>query len=175
MAYALDDFCRECRDLIKSGASLTGILPQMSQRLAMLLENKAFIASAFRPEDDFSKKLLHHDRETDFYVLAHVHQGPKEGPPHSHGASWAIYGTAMGVTGMKEWRRVNPESEAHAVLQVAEHYELKKGQSRAYGPHMLHSTIHPAKAWVIRVTGTDLDQLPRYRFKKGRDQIIAAA
>ena len=108
-------------------------------------------------------------------MLAHVHQGPKEGPPHSHGASWAIYGTAMGVTGMKEWRRVNPEGEEAAELKMAEHYELRKGQSRGYGPHMIHSTIHPAKAWVIRVTGTNLDELPRYRFKKGRDRILETA
>lgn len=175
MAYTLDEFCRDCREALQSGKPLTEALPRISDQLARLLTNEAFVAATFKPEDDFSKKVLYHDRETDFYVMAHVHQGPKEGPPHSHGASWAIYGTAMGVTGMKEWQRVNPESEESAALRMAEHYELRKGQSRGYGPHRIHSTIHPAKAWVIRVTGTDLDQLPRYRFKKGRDRILEAA
>ena len=36
---------------------------------------------------------------------------------------------------------------------------------------MIHSTAHPEKAWVIRVTGTDLDKLPRYHFRK-QDRIL---
>jgi hypothetical protein len=37
---------------------------------------------------------------------------------------------------------------------------------------VLHSTAHPAKAWVIRVTGTDVDAIPRFRFKPERDRIV---
>ena len=49
------------------------------------------------------------------------------------------------------------------------------GQSRGYGPGMIHSTGHPSKAWVIRVTGTDLDHLPRYHFNRNRDKILETA
>jgi hypothetical protein len=38
---------------------------------------------------------------------------------------------------------------------------------------VIHSTEHEQKAWVIRVTGTDLDQLPRYRLRK-QDKILEA-
>lgn len=175
MPYALEDFVGDCRSSLKSGRPLEANLDEMAKSLAKLLVNRDFVAATFKPEDDFSKKVLFHDPELDFYVMAHVHQGPKEGPPHSHGASWAIYGTAMGVTGMKEWRRVNAESEPNAELTVAEHYDLGVGQSRGYAPHKIHSTIHPAKAWVVRVTGTDLDKLPRYRFNKNRDRIVQQA
>jgi hypothetical protein len=175
MPYTLENFCADCRTQLKSGKPLDVQLSAMAESLSRLLATPEFVASTFKPEDDFTKKELHHDPDLDYYVLAHVHQGPKEGPPHSHGASWAIYGTAMGVTGMKEWERSNPESEEAAVLRMAEHYELKQGQTRGYGPHRIHSTIHPAKAWVIRVTGTNLDALPRYRFNKKRDRIEAAA
>ena len=37
---------------------------------------------------------------------------------------------------------------------------------------MIHSTAHPEKAWVIRVTGTDLDAIPRFRFRPKTDKII---
>ena len=174
MPYQLADFCSECRSIIKSGQPLQAGLPVMAGHLARLLTNADFVAATFKPEDTFSKKPLFHDPDTDFHVMAHVHQGPKEGPPHSHGASWAIYGTAFGVTGMKEWRRINPATEPAAVLELAERYDLGVGQTRGYGPHLIHSTIHPAKAWVIRVTGTDLDVLPRYRFDKKRDRIAGA-
>lgn len=175
MATTLEEFCGFCRASLKSGIPLSEALPEMAEKLAGLLANPEFVSAAFKPDDDFSKKVLHHDQETGVYVLAHVHQGPKEGPPHSHGASWAIYGTALGVTGMKEWQRTNPETEEAVELRVASHYELRKGETRAYGPHAIHSTIHPGKAWVIRVTGSNLDVEPRYRFSKKRDRIVETA
>jgi hypothetical protein len=59
------------------------------------------------------------------------------------------------------------------VLAPVEHYALGPGQTRAYGPGVLHSTEHPQKAWVIRVTGTDVDAIPRFRFKPDRgDRIV---
>lgn len=175
MATTLEDFCGSCRASLKSGVPLAQALPAMAEHLGRLLANPDFVSGSFKPEDDFSKKVLHHDEETGFYVLAHVHQGPKEGPPHSHGASWAIYGTALGVTGMKEWQPTNPESDEAVELRMASHYDLGTGQTRAYGPHVIHSTIHPAKAWVIRVTGSNLDVVPRYRFSKKRDRIVESA
>ncbi len=175
MVYALDDFCRDTRAIVKSSQPLELGLSAVADRLAALLANETFVAQTFKPEDDFAKKQLFHDPETDFYVLAHVHQGPKEGAPHSHGSSWAVYGTAKGVTGMKEWRRTNREDEPAAVLQLVDQYELAAGQTRGYGPHRIHSTRHPGQAWVIRVTGTNLDNLPRYRFNKQRDSLVDAA
>jgi hypothetical protein len=75
---------------------------------------------------------------------------------------------------MSEYRRVNPESEENVVLEVADKYALRPGQTRAYGPGVIHSTAHPQKAWVIRVTGTDLDKLPRFRLRK-QDRVLEKA
>jgi hypothetical protein len=66
-------------------------------------------------------------------VLAHVQAGGKRGSPHSHGASWAVYGNARAFTDMTEWRRSNPESEAQAVLEPAARYRMGPGDTRAYG------------------------------------------
>ena len=107
-------------------------------------------------------------------MLAHVQEGGKVGKPHSHGASWAIYGTARGVTEMTEWRRVNPASEETVVLEKARQYALGPGQTQAYSSGLIHSTAHPQKAWVIRITGTDLDAIPRYRFRAKTDKIVEA-
>jgi len=115
---------------------------------------------------------LWHDPATDVYVLAHVQEGGKVGKPHSHGASWAIYGTARGVTEMTEWRRTNPASEDNVVLEKSRQYALGPGQTQAYSSGLIHSTAHPQKAWVIRITGTDLDAIPRYRFRAKTDKIV---
>jgi hypothetical protein len=77
----------------------------------------------------------------------------------------------MNLTEMTEYRRVNPESEENVVLAPASTYALRPGQTRAYGPNVIHATAHPQKAWVIRVTGTDLDKLPRYRLRK-QDRVL---
>jgi len=173
MAYTLDEFCRESSAILKSHP-LADALPQISERLARLLANPAFVAASFSDDLPPGRRVLHHDDETDFYVLAHVQEGKKAGKPHSHGASWAIYGNARAYTEMTEWRRTNPQSEGHAVLEAVSRYRLGPGETRAYGPGVIHSTAHPEKAWVIRVTGTDLDALPRYRFGK-HDRILEQA
>jgi hypothetical protein len=76
---------------------------------------------------------------------------------------------------MIEWRRTNPASEEAAILEPVCSYQLRPGETRAYGPHLIHSTAHPQGAWVIRMTGTDLDRLPRFRFNPQRDRMIQHA
>jgi hypothetical protein len=173
MAYNLDEFCAESRAVLK-GEPLSNALELIADRLSKLLSNPQFVADTFDDDMPPGRRMLHHDGETDFRVLAHVQEGKKAGKPHSHGSSWAIYGNARAHTEMTEWRRTNPEHEEHAVLEVARTYRLGPGETRAYGPGVIHSTAHPEKAWVIRVTGTDLDHLPRYRFGKN-DKILERA
>jgi predicted metal-dependent enzyme (double-stranded beta helix superfamily) len=170
MAYTLDQFCADSHAILKSNA-LADALPQVAERLSRLLNNEAFVAATFDESMPPGKRELHHDPELDFYVLAHVQEGGKTGKPHSHGTSWAIYGNAKNSTEMTEWRRTNPESDDHAELVAASRYSLNPGQTRAYGPGMIHSTGHPKPAWVIRVTGCDLDKMPRYHFGK-KDKIL---
>ena len=152
------------------------ILVEKEDGITWVIFNRPEKRNAMSPQMHFDMNdalsSLAHDPDTDVYVLAHVYEGPKKGSPHNHGASWAVYGTAKAVTNMTEWRRTNPESEEKAVLEPVEHYALGPGQTRAYGPGVLHSTEHPGKAWVIRVTGTDVDAIPRFRFKAERDRIV---
>jgi hypothetical protein len=173
MPYTLDQFCSESHAILKS-MPLADALPQMADRLSRLLCNPAFVAETFNEEMKPGKRELFHDPELDFYVLAHVQEGGKAGKPHSHGSSWAIYGNARNSTEMTEWRRANPDSEDHAELATASKYSLGPGQTHAYGPDVIHSTAHPKPAWVIRVTGCDLDKMPRYRFGK-KDRILETA
>jgi hypothetical protein len=61
------------------------------------------------------------------------------------------------------------------VLEKTTAYALGPGETKAYPSHVIHSTAHPKTAWVIRVTGTDLDAIPRYHFRPQRDKIVAPA
>jgi hypothetical protein len=173
MAYTLNEFCTDSRAILKA-QSLGDALPQIADRLSRLLANPAFVTGTFNDDMPPAKSVRHHDPELDFYVLAHVKEGGKKGKPHSHGSSWAVCGNAKNVTETTEWRRINPEGEDHTELAAASKYSLRPGQTKAYGPGVIHSTAHPEKAWVIRVTGTDLDNLPRYHFGK-QDKILKKA
>ncbi len=175
MAYDLDQFCADTRATLQSSDALPDKLMRISEKLKLLLANPAFVASAFADDAPPGQRLLYRDPATDFHVLAHVQRAGKGGLPHSHGASWAVYGSARGYTDMTEWRRVNPETDEQAVLEEESKYRLDQGNTHFYAPHVIHSTAHPEKAWVIRVTGTDLDQLPRFRFDPRRDKIVAHA
>ncbi len=175
ITYDLELFCAEARATLQSSDALEGKLARIAEKLAALLANPAFVASAFAGDPPSGQRLLYRDAATDFHVLAHVQRGGKSGLPHSHGTSWAVYGSARGFTDMTEWRRVNAESEPQAVLEEAAKYRLAEGRTYFYPPHVMHSTAHPEKAWVIRVTGTDLDQLPRFRFDPRKDKIVAHA
>src|SRR5262245_37415153 len=138
MACTLENFCADAHAILK-GKPLADALPPVAVRLSQLLLNPQFVTATFNDDMPPGKRALYHDPELDFYVLAHVQQGGKVGKPHSHGSSWAIYGNAKAVTDMTEWRRVNPASDEHYELTMSSQYGLGLGQTRAYGPGVIHS------------------------------------
>jgi hypothetical protein len=172
--YDLAQFSSDVCAIVKSDGQAG--LPRVAEKLQALLANPAFVAETFDDAMPPGKRVLFHDPDTDVYVLAHVHApSQRPGSPHTHGVSWAVYGNAKGATGMTIWRRVNPATDAHAELTVIDKYTLGEGQSRPYPTGAIHSTNQPEKAWVIRVTGTDLDVLERYRFNPKTDTMIEAS
>jgi hypothetical protein len=173
MTVTLEQFCDDMRAILKAKGQKG--LPEVADRLKPLLLDEAFVRATWDESMKPGKRVLFHDEETDAYVLAHVQEAGKGGHPHSHGASWAIYGNAKGFTDMTEWRRVNPESEDQAVLEQSDKYRLAPGLTKAYGAGVIHSTAHPERAWVIRITGGDLDQIPRFRFHPKKDRILEKA
>ena len=172
MSSAFDRFTESLVNTLKA-KGVAG-LSDIAEALRPLLRDADFAAIAF-PDTTTRKRVLFHDPCTDVHVLAHIHEAGKRGRPHSHGASWAVYGTMSGVTDMTEWRHTNSDDELHAVLEPVTLYRLGPGQSRAYPPYLIHSTAHPEAARVIRVTGTDLDRIPRYGFDPAHDKIVQPA
>jgi predicted metal-dependent enzyme (double-stranded beta helix superfamily) len=149
-------------------------LSQIARHLAELCADPVFVHETFDEDAPLGRRELHRDPTYDFRVLAHVQAPAKKGKPHDHGASWAVYGTAKGVTRMTDWRRVGDDPD-HVVLAPVRVYDLGVGEAHYSGPHVLHSTEHPEKAWVIRVTGTDLDAIPRYHFRSKSDRMLEQA
>jgi predicted metal-dependent enzyme (double-stranded beta helix superfamily) len=173
MAYELSDLISDCRRALAE-RPLDRALDEVSSALTKLVREPAFASEAFAADAPYGRRQLYHDSDYDFYVLAHVQEPGKKGKPHDHGESWAVYGNVTGVTRMTEWRRANDDPD-HVALQPVRGYDLCAGAASAFGPRVLHSTEHHEKALVIRVTGTDLDAIPRYHFRTKSDQLLEQA
>jgi predicted metal-dependent enzyme (double-stranded beta helix superfamily) len=164
MAYTLQQFCADTKNALKSlpGADARAAV---ADKLKGLLTDRDFIAANFSDQTQEGQRVIYADPELGFNVLVHHQRPGRRGQPHDHGGSWAIYGVARGHTVMTEWRRRDDGGKpGYAELEEAKTYRLEAGQSAAYGPHVIHNTHHPEGAWVVRVTGCDLDQIRRTRF-----------
>jgi predicted metal-dependent enzyme (double-stranded beta helix superfamily) len=171
MGYTLAEFCADARRILRAEAG-DAARAQVAARLASLLVDRRFVSEHFDPQIEAGQRTLHRDAEAGFHVLAHHQRPGRQGAPHDHGASWAIYGVARGYTVMTEWRRLDDGKRAgHARIEPAGSYRLDVGDTAAYGPHVIHNTHHPEGAWVVRVTGGDLEAIPRNRFVPERNEV----
>src|SRR5262249_22131054 len=75
MGYDLEQFCAETRATLQSSDTLEAKLARVSDRLAALLANPAFVASAFADDALPGQRLLYRDEATDFHLLAHLQPG----------------------------------------------------------------------------------------------------
>ena len=57
MAYDLEQFCTETRAMLQSNAALEDRLARVSEKLATLLANPAFVASAFADDAERQQAL----------------------------------------------------------------------------------------------------------------------
>lgn len=174
MAYSLEMFCNDCRDALKADAGRGG-REQVRALLEKLLADKAFVAAhvtAMPP----GRHTLYEDPDLGFVVLSHVNAKAGKSPPHDHGASWAIYGQATEYTDMTEWRRTKGGAgePGPAALEVARSYRLEPGHAGVYDVRDIHAIDYPDGARFVRVTGTDLENVPRLKFDlaRGEAQVI---
>jgi len=174
MAYQLDQFISDCRHSLKRDPGPAG-REEVRANLERLLNNPDFVEKYCGDDVERGLKVLYEDPELKFQVLAHINDKARVSPPHDHGASWAIYGQATEYTDMTEWRRSDGgDGPGPASLEPARHYRLEPGHAGIYDIRAIHAIDYPDGARFVRVTGTDLERVPRLKFDlaKGEAQII---
>jgi predicted metal-dependent enzyme (double-stranded beta helix superfamily) len=171
MPYTLAEFCADARKILSARPNDDG-RNEVAECLSRLIVEPAFVAAEFDPRTEAGEKTIYRDPKVGFQVMIHHQRPGRRGAPHDHGVSWAIYGVARGHTDMTEWRRLDDGSKpGHARIEPMPTYRLDVGQTAAYGPHVIHNTHHPEGAWVVRVTGCDLDSIPRNRFVPEKNEV----
>ena len=125
-----------------------------------------FVATHLGPGADAERKVLYEDPDLHFCILAHVYQGAKSSSPHDHGPSWAIYGQAVGVTEMTDWRLVEkPANGQPGKVARVRTYKLTPGMAHLYGEGVLHSPRRETDTRLIRIEGIDLTKVKRDKFE----------
>ena len=169
MAYTLDAFCGDCRDALKADTGPGG-RETVRQLLEKLLADKAFIAEHVMPAPP-GRHTLYEDPQLGFVVLNHVNAKGGKSPPHDHGDSWAVYGQATEYTDMTEWNRTDGGTGPGAAkLDVSRKYRLEPGHAGVYDIRAIHAIDYPEGARFVRVTGTDLERVPRLKFDLARGE-----
>jgi predicted metal-dependent enzyme (double-stranded beta helix superfamily) len=164
MAYTLDEFSADCHRILKADPGAAG-REQVRQKLEKLLFEDDFIDATCGPDARGGANVLYEDTELGFQILAHIMEKGHAGGVHDHGASWAIYGQAVGYTDMTEWKRTdNGTEKGKATVAIDRTYRLERGQAGIFQDHAIHSIAYPDGARFIRVTGVDLQTIERGRY-----------
>ena len=171
MAYELDDFCEDCKDLIDPATGKKD-LDAVRNNLEKLCQNQEFVDATCGPDAKAGVHTLYRDADKDCMVLSHINAESRTSPPHDHGASWAIYCQAVEYTEMTEYDRTDDSSvQGHAELEVTKKYRLDPGNAGYFDSHCIHSIHFPAGARFIRVTGTDLTKLTTKKFSMDEQSV----
>jgi hypothetical protein len=167
MPYTLTQLAADIRETLKTGSGRSA-KETVCKHVARALTDEAFIAAHLReraPGID-PREVLYEDPDLGFCICGHVYGGQANGDPHDHGPSWAIYGQAVGVTEMTDWRVVKQGSGAEPTLvEPARTYLMKPGDAHLYDVGDVHSPKREAPVRLIRIEGQNLDRVQRSKIK----------
>ncbi|MBI2295073.1 MAG: hypothetical protein HYU76_03295 [Betaproteobacteria bacterium] len=171
MAYSLQDFCRDTREILKSGSSREQV-EKIKLRMERLLLDQQFVGDYFNDQQPQGLKRIYIDPQLGFEVMTYRYDQARKSQPHDHGDSWAIYGQVREYTEMAVWDRTDDGSDPdRATLKEKTRYRLNPGQAGVYYGRELHSAATPVNTRYLRVTGTDLENIERLRIDAATGKI----
>ena len=173
MAYDLELFVADCRTALTRDAGPAG-REIIREKLERLLRDKEFLARYYADTTPAGLRVLHNDADLGFQILAHVNAKARASAPHDHGESWAIYGQAAGYTDMVEYERIDAGGDpTRARIRIKRTYRLNPGEAGIFQDGAIHSIAYPDGARFVRVTGANLDKIPRAMFDMATGDVTA--
>ena len=167
MSYRLSELAADIHRALaddpgsKSKAAVCGLVSQA-------LSDREFVATHLpdRLPGANPREVLYEDPELGFCICGHVYGGEAIGSPHDHGSSWAIYGQAVGVTEMTDWKIVEKGDETRpSFVEPVQTYLMNPGDVRFYDVGAVHSPVRKAPVKLIRIEGANLDHIQRSNIK----------
>jgi predicted metal-dependent enzyme (double-stranded beta helix superfamily) len=167
MAYTLPQLAADIRSTLEANPGRAG-REKVRALVSRALKDEAFVAEHLkdRPKGGDPREVLYEDDKLGFCICGHVYEPNAVGNPHDHGSSWAIYGQAVGVTEMTDWRVADKGDGDKPILVEPERvYELKPGEAHLYDVGFIHSPVRRMPVKLIRIEGANLDHVKRTRIK----------
>jgi hypothetical protein len=167
MSYTLMQLAADIRETLQGGSGRPA-KEAVCKLVARALTDPAFVAEHLeeRAPGANPREVLYEDQDLGFCICGHVYGGPANGAPHDHGSSWAIYGQAVGVTEMTDWRVVRQGTGTEPMLvEPVKTYAMHPGDARLYDVGDVHSPRRDAPVKLVRIEGKNLDHVTRSNIK----------
>jgi hypothetical protein len=161
VSYTLDQFAADCRAALEADAGAEG-RENVRRSVERALKDADFVATYLGPDATDERRIIYEDPELGFCICAHVYDDARQGKPHDHGPTWAIYGQAVGETEMTDWRLVSPpEGDRPGKVEKVKSYVMRPGDAHAYGVGEIHAPLRDGPVKLIRIEGQDTAKLGR--------------
>jgi len=161
MSYTLDEFANDCRAALNEDDGPSG-RQNVRECVERALKDEAFVATHLGADADQERTILYEDADLGFCICAHVYDGARQGKPHDHGPTWAIYGQAVGETEMTDWRIVSPPAgDTPGKVEQTRSYRLVPGDAHVYEVGDVHAPLRDGPTRLIRIEGVNTDNIER--------------
>lgn len=161
MPYTLEQMAADIRAALKASPGAAG-KEKVCAIVSKALLDRELVAQHLTAEQCKPRKVLYEDPELGFCICGHVHDGAAVGKPHDHGSSWAIYGQAVGVTEMTDWKITKKGSgDSPSLCEPVRTYTMQPGDAKLYDVGVVHSPNRQAATKLIRIEGANLDHVKR--------------
>jgi len=165
MAYTLENLAGDIRQTLKDSPNNEGS-SDICQFVEQALGDEIFISTHFGADKTRPRHIIYEDPDYGFCICVHISHDAKNGNPHDHGSSWAVYGQAEGVTEMTHWRIVEPAvGDCAALVEQVETLVMQPGMAHFYNVSDIHAPNRSGKSMLLRIEGANLDNIKRSKIK----------
>lgn len=166
MDYTLDQFAADCKSALKADSGVGG-MEACRDFVSKACKDEAFVKEFLPANPDKERRVIYEDPDLGFCICAHVYNDAKQGSPHDHGPTWAIYGQAMGETSMTDWDIVEPAAgDNPAKVKLGRTYKLVPGDAHIYPVGAVHAPFRDSPTRLIRIEGKDTMGLKRTKIEQ---------
>jgi hypothetical protein len=164
MAYTLDQFAADCRAALKADPGIPG-QEKVTECVQKALKDEAFVEKHLG-NATVDREIIYQDPELGFCICAHSYSDARQGYPHDHGPTWAIYGQAVGETSRTDWKMVAPpKGDEPGLVEKTETYVMKPGDAHHYPVGAIHAPYRAGPTKLIRIEGCDASKVTRTPLK----------
>ena len=161
MPYSLEQLASDIKATLKKHPGTAG-REQICGLVSKACLDNDFVAKHLTAENCNPRKVLYEDPELGFCICGHVNGDKAVGKPHDHGSSWAIYGQAVGMTEMTDWKITKKgDTASPSLVEPVRTYEMKAGDVKLYDVHVVHSPNRQQPTKLVRIEGANLDHIKR--------------